>query len=140
MRSWLFFRFTQRYITYSSPQEALSCIMACDGCVLRGSQIRFATWLSLKCRASFGTTKYCNFFLRGSRCTNAECMYLHSLADEEDCFTKKEMQTKQAEFYARTHPCHSDVMVLPVGEDRASLPPPQAKDPPPSSSKRVGSE
>ena len=101
--------------------------MACDGCVLKGSQIRFSPSSSLTRRASFGTTKYCNFFLRGIHCTNTECMYLHALADEEDCFTKKEMQTKQMEFYARTHPCHSDLMVLPMGEDRASLPP-RSKD------------
>lgn len=55
-------------------------------------------------RASFGTTKYCNFFLRGIQCTNSECMYLHYMAKEEDCFTKKEMQERQSEFYNRTHP------------------------------------
>ena len=83
-----------RYITYTSSEDALSCIIAMDGVTLQGSQIR----------ASFGTTKYCNYFLRGMRCTNDDCMYLHELADPEDCFTKKEMQTRQAEFYERTHP------------------------------------
>lgn len=28
------------YVTYSKPQEALDCIMATDGCVLHGCQIR----------------------------------------------------------------------------------------------------
>ena len=65
---------------------------------LHGSQIR----------VSFGTTKYCNYFLRGIHCTNDDCMYLHELADPEDCFTKKEMQIRQAEFYAKTHPTQRD--------------------------------
>ncbi|KAK8820851.1 hypothetical protein WA556_005165, partial [Blastocystis sp. ATCC 50177/Nand II] len=105
------------YITFSSEQEALSCIMACDGCVMRGSQIR----------ASFGTTKYCNFFLRGIRCTNTDCMYLHAMAAAEDCFTKREMQTRQAEFHARTHPCHAEAASTPAGEEVACLPPPRAR-------------
>ncbi|CBK20557.2 uncharacterized protein [Blastocystis hominis] len=82
------------YITFESSEEACRCILAVDGCILKGSQIR----------ASFGTTKYCNFFLRGIQCTNSECMYLHYMAKEEDCFTKKEMQERQSEFYYRTHP------------------------------------
>ena len=116
-----------RYITFSSASEALSCIMACDGCVLRGSQIRFVPADAVRRSASFGTTKYCNFFLRGIRCTNTDCMYLHAMAEAEDCFTKKEMQTRQAEFYARTHPCHSDAASVPVGEEVSCLPPPQSR-------------
>ena len=65
-----------------------------DGTGLGGSVIH----------ASFGTTKYCSFFLRGVHCHNAECLYLHYMADPEDCFTKTEMQTRQLEFYTKTHP------------------------------------
>ena len=36
------------------------------------------SWLRLS-RASFGTTKYCNYFLRGQECTNTDCLYLHSI-------------------------------------------------------------
>lgn len=43
-------------------------------------------------RASFGTTKYCNSFLRNLPCNNPECLYLHELGDEEDRFTKDEVQ------------------------------------------------
>lgn len=42
--------------------------------------------------ASFGTTKYCNYFLRSLPCNNPECLYLHELGEEEDSFTKEEMQ------------------------------------------------
>jgi hypothetical protein len=34
-------------------------------------------------RASFGTTKYCNAFLRHASCTNPDCLYLHDLGDDE---------------------------------------------------------
>lgn len=90
--------FIDRYITFASTEDALSCITAMDGITLHGSQIR----------ASFGTTKYCNYFLRGIHCTNDDCMYLHELADPDDCFTKREMQIRQAEFYAKTHPTQQD--------------------------------
>ena len=82
------------YITYESSKEALACILEMDGAGLGGSVIH----------ASFGTTKYCSFFLRGVHCHNAECLYLHYMADPEDCFTKTEMQTRQLEFYTKTHP------------------------------------
>lgn len=35
-------------------------------------------------RASFGTTKYCNFFLKNTECPNKECLYLHSLANDNN--------------------------------------------------------
>jgi len=44
-------------------------------------------------RASFGTTKYCNFFLRNLVCNNPDCLYLHELGEQDDSFTKEEMQT-----------------------------------------------
>jgi hypothetical protein len=30
-------------------------------------------------KACFGTTKYCNAFLKGLPCNNPECLYLHDL-------------------------------------------------------------
>ena len=43
-------------------------------------------------RASFGTTKYCNNFIRGMPCNNPDCVYLHELGEDEDRFTKEEIQ------------------------------------------------
>ncbi|CAI5733848.1 unnamed protein product [Peronospora destructor] len=70
------------YITFANKEDALCCILAIDGYYLDGSVLR----------ASFGTTKYCNFFLRNMQCNNPDCLYLHELGDEEDSFTKEEMQ------------------------------------------------
>lgn len=52
-------------------------------------------------RASFGTTKYCNAFLRGLTCNNVDCLYLHELGQEEDSFTKEQIQSGQV---SRVHP------------------------------------
>lgn len=44
-------------------------------------------------KASLGTTKYCNHFLRSQQCPKVgECMYLHEIAEAEASFTKEQMQ------------------------------------------------
>ena len=45
-------------------------------------------------RASFGRTKYCRFFLKGSNCLNQGCPYLHKEADPRDILTQDEMHKK----------------------------------------------
>jgi CCR4-NOT transcription complex subunit 4 len=72
------------YITYAKPEDAGSCIQAIDG-----------TWLDGKLlRASFGTTKYCSYFLRGVECANPDCMYLHDYAAEDDTYNKEDIVLK----------------------------------------------
>lgn len=39
-------------------------------------------------KASLGTTKYCSFFLRGSKCHKADCLFLHHLAPDQDTFKR----------------------------------------------------
>eukprot|EP00727_Mastigamoeba_balamuthi_P002015 m51a1_g11810 putative ccr4-not transcription complex (1703) ;mRNA; f:357512-363584 len=69
------------YVTYARREDAASCITAVNG-----------AWLDSKLlRASYGTTKYCTFFLRGMACTNPECLYLHEQGVERDSFTKESM-------------------------------------------------
>ena len=50
-------------------------------------------------RASYGTTKYCNNFIRGVSCSNPDCVYLHELGDDEDRFTKEEIQVLTLSLY-----------------------------------------
>jgi hypothetical protein len=40
---------------------------------------------------AFGTTKYCSFFLRSTKCPNTDCVYLHYIGGENDSFTKEDM-------------------------------------------------
>ena len=35
-------------------------------------------------------TKYCSFFLRKIQCPNSDCLYLHEVARERDCYNKDE--------------------------------------------------
>lgn len=36
-------------------------------------------WKGRQVKACFGTTKYCNAFLKGVPCNNHDCLYLHEL-------------------------------------------------------------
>jgi hypothetical protein len=51
-------------------------------------------------RASFGTTKYCNAFLRHAPCTNPDCLYLHDLGDDE-VLVPTRVEKKEKELCAR---------------------------------------
>eukprot|EP01028_Stygiella_incarcerata_P004538 TRINITY_DN2000_c0_g1_i2.p1 TRINITY_DN2000_c0_g1~~TRINITY_DN2000_c0_g1_i2.p1 ORF type:complete len:415 (-),score=133.86 TRINITY_DN2000_c0_g1_i2:38-1282(-) len=82
------------YITFETEESALMAIQCVDGAYLHD-----------KClRASFGTTKYCSYFLRGIPCTNPECMYLHKYGDDTDTFTKEDMLVREAAFQSSIHP------------------------------------
>jgi CCR4-NOT transcription complex subunit 4 len=70
------------YVTFSYKEDAKAAIQALDNYVIDGHQLR----------ASFGTTKYCNNFIRNVPCNNPDCVYLHDLGEEEDRFTKEEIQ------------------------------------------------
>jgi len=69
------------YITFATERDAYNAIQAVDNFQFEGRTIR----------ASYGTTKYCTYFLRNQACPNSECLYLHSLGNQDDCFTKEEI-------------------------------------------------
>ena len=70
------------YITFAYKEDAKAAIQVLDGFWFDGHHLR----------ASFGTTKYCNNFIRGVPCNNPECVYLHDIGEDEDRFTKEEIQ------------------------------------------------
>lgn len=88
------------------------------------------------CRASFGTTKYCNQFLRGQSCTNRDCLYLHELGQEDASFTKEEMQGGQA-FHELTHLAASAEAAASAANARAGA---AATAPPPAPVAAVASK
>ncbi|WUR02172.1 CCR4-NOT transcription complex subunit 4 [Vairimorpha necatrix] len=69
------------YITFNTEEEAKLCIQEVDESIL-DSKI-------LKC--TYGTTKYCSFFLKNVPCQNNECMYLHDYRPQKDLLSKEEM-------------------------------------------------
>ena len=70
------------YVTFVHKEDAKAAIQALEGHWIDGHLVR----------ASFGTTKYCNNFIRGVACNNPDCVYLHELGDDDDRFTKEEIQ------------------------------------------------
>jgi hypothetical protein len=69
------------YITYSKKEDAAKAIEAVDGSLCDGRAIR----------ATFGTTKYCSYYLRNQPCQNTLCQYLHEPGEEADTFYKEEL-------------------------------------------------
>lgn len=82
------------YITFRNCDDALECIYALENFSLDGNPLK----------ASFGTTKYCSAFLRGQKCTNPDCMYLHHSGDQNDSFSKDEITGSCLRFVEMTRP------------------------------------
>ena len=102
------------YITYERQQDALLAIQAVDGFWIDGRSLR----------ASFGTTKYCSYFLRGTQCTNPECMYLHQLGGENDSFTKEDMSAGKHLFHDHAHAVNASSVKPPPEGVQTVLPSP----------------
>lgn len=73
------------YLTFSNPRESAIAILSVDQFVLTERMIR----------ASFGTSKFCQFFLNGQRCSNKDCLYLHELRSDLEAYTKEDMQNNK---------------------------------------------
>ncbi|KAJ2088957.1 transcriptional repressor general negative regulator of transcription subunit 4 [Coemansia sp. RSA 986] len=69
------------YVTYATKEESTRAINAVDGSMLENRVLR----------ATFGTTKYCSYYLRNIPCQNPNCMYLHEPGEEADSFTKEDL-------------------------------------------------
>lgn len=69
------------YVTFSNDIEAQRCIQEVDESMLDGRVIR----------CTYGTTKYCSFYLKGIPCQNNDCMYLHECKPPTDVLTKDEL-------------------------------------------------
>ena len=76
------------YITYSKSSEASLAILAVDGIMIGGGCIR----------ATYGSTRFCAFYLKGKECTNKECLYLHTEAGDHDDILDKEDVNKKINF------------------------------------------
>ena len=62
------------YITFETEEQAAYCILAVDSIKIKNKVVR----------AFFGTTKYCNNFLKGFICLNKNCKFLHKFADKNN--------------------------------------------------------
>jgi len=76
------------YVTFSKPSEASLAILSLDDKMIDNHLIR----------ASFGTTKYCSYFLKGIECNNKECLFLHKWADENDIIKRGDLTSNKIIF------------------------------------------
>ncbi|KAI8384222.1 RING/Ubox like zinc-binding domain-containing protein [Radiomyces spectabilis] len=67
------------YVTYARKEDAAKAIAGINGAVCGGRVLR----------ASYGTTKYCTYYLRHMACPNPNCMYLHEPGDDVDSYNKE---------------------------------------------------
>ena len=77
------------YITYSNSKEASIALLSIDNTILDNNLIR----------ASYGTTKYCNFFLKGIECVNRECLYMHEWTKDNDMILREDISNNKFIFY-----------------------------------------
>lgn len=94
------------YITYSSEKSAYTAILNTDQSLIGNNTIR----------VTYGTTKYCSYFLYDKKCTNSECMYLHSLSSEEDCMTKENILLNNNRTLHQFSGLNKGVQVLGLGD------------------------
>ncbi|KAG2237921.1 hypothetical protein INT48_002226 [Thamnidium elegans] len=71
------------YVTYYRKEDAAKAIAAVDGSVIADRVLR----------ASYGTTKYCTYYLRNMTCPNPNCLYLHEQGEDMDTISKEELAT-----------------------------------------------
>ena len=67
------------YVTYVEEASTALAISQLNGKFVDGKRLR----------ASFGSNKYCNAFIRNEACTNPRCSYLHQLSGTHECFWEK---------------------------------------------------
>ncbi|ORY97502.1 hypothetical protein BCR43DRAFT_472648 [Syncephalastrum racemosum] len=67
------------YVTFARKEDAARAIADINGSNHDGRSVR----------ASYGTTKYCTYYLRHMACPNPNCMYLHEPGDETDSYNKE---------------------------------------------------
>lgn len=74
------------FLTFERPDDAAIAIDKIDNSTLEGYPLR----------ATYGTTKYCAFFLRGQLCPNqTNCLYLHELGQSQNSYTKETLSHRQ---------------------------------------------
>lgn len=104
------------YITFRNTDDALECIYSLENFSIDGNKLK----------ASFGTTKYCSAFLRGQKCTNPDCMYLHRSGEQSDSFRKDEITGSSSRFVDITRPSRpSDYNDYPKQDKRPTVFPPR---------------
>jgi hypothetical protein len=78
------------HVTFQEDEDAAKCIKAVGGFEIHRRELN----------ATYGTTKYCAYFLNSVKCPKAECLYLHKLGASEDTLSREgNSQLKQVKVH-----------------------------------------
>lgn len=69
------------YLTFSNEEEAAVCIRVCSDFILDGKRLTL----------TYGTTKYCSYFLKNVKCPKLDCVFLHFMASDVDTLFREDM-------------------------------------------------
>jgi RNA recognition motif-containing protein len=73
------------YITYKDEVSASLAIAGLDKFTYKGKRLE----------ASYGTNKFCRFYLNNQPCRNKNCNFIHYEVKKSDCFVKhQELENK----------------------------------------------
>jgi len=73
------------FVTYDSELSVAKCITGCAGYILYNATIK----------ASYGTKKFCSFFVNKKPCPKSECGFLHDIGNEEDIVPREALHVGQ---------------------------------------------
>nr|ODN87984.1 CCR4-NOT transcription complex subunit 4 [Cryptococcus depauperatus CBS 7841] len=107
------------YIVYVRREDAARCISSLDGIPAPQGP------LGATLKVTYGTARYCEAFLKGSKCDNANCHCLHEWGGESDCFTKEDMEIAQCSFtkpleYDARQRLHASIQPQPISPSPSS--------------------
>jgi len=77
------------YITYYNVYDASLALMCIDEFCFEGSILK----------ASYGTTKFCTFYLKELECPNSNCLFFHQEPDPANIMFRKEMSSRNSVFH-----------------------------------------
>ena len=82
------------YVTYTTPKATKAAIRALHNRPLDYNITNGYNSKPQLIRCTYGTTKYCSYFLKGLECTTPDCLFLHVVAAEEDSYAKDDYSLK----------------------------------------------
>ncbi|WWC89906.1 uncharacterized protein L201_004835 [Kwoniella dendrophila CBS 6074] len=113
------------YIVYVRREDAARAIASLDGIPAPsgppGSLLK----------ATHGTTRYCESFLKSQKCDTPNCHCLHEWGGDSDCFTKEDMETaftRPAEYDARQKQTIVSAPQPPSLSSKTAWPKPSSED------------
>ncbi|PVU86000.1 hypothetical protein BB560_006839 [Smittium megazygosporum] len=111
------------YVTFASKEDTAAAIKTVDGSTLENRLLR----------ATYGTTKYCTYYLKGVVCQNPNCMYLHEPGEEADYSNREDNKSGFRPLDAASHARAPPIKPNNIQTSSSSSPPAESSKPSPIS-------